>query len=183
MMGCFLGFSYYNSENKLTFTFDMNETPSLCHGVIQNPTFIRATIKSVNLINQCPCYYAYNYTATDFRSRTDSSAHANAISQGIYGVRKPSNPFSLYWCRDITTVQTIQDILVAKLKKSIWLIEIRENNTKNARLEKNDIVKTTIKNIYKSDGNFLEDQFFKIIGVNPNYNEQYVDFILEYQPD
>ena len=135
MLSSFLGSAWLDGNGKLVLDIDTN---TIAYEYGQNAIFSRADAeltdaiqRLANIINQCPCNYSYNYVAGEFKKQTNDTAHADAISQGIYGVREPNTPYQFYWCRDLTSVQTVQDLIVAKFKDPLYEITIQDASPKH----------------------------------------------------
>ncbi len=179
MMGSFLGSAYVNGPGKLVLDIDDNTIP----GGVEADIIPRATgvltaarIRRDNIINQCPASYAYNYVAGEFKRHTDDTAHADAISQGVFGVRRPTTPYQFYWCRDLTSVQAIQDLIVAKLKNPLYEIEITDMAVGRCGVDAGDIVAYSADRLYDSDGSALLNQFWKVLSEKPNHQKNQIVF-------
>jgi hypothetical protein len=93
------------------------------------------------------------------------AAHGDAISQGIHGYRTPNTPYQLYWCRDLTDAQAMQDIIVDKLKDPIFEIEIEAISLKYLDLDVGDYFIHTVDSLYNKEGRELSNYFWKTISV------------------
>jgi len=178
MMGSFLGSAYLNGDGELVLEIDINTIPlGIVDIITKGDSYLTdAKIKKANIINQCPCNYAYNYTTFEFRSHTDDAAHIDAISQDLFGVRTPNTPYKFYWCRDLTSVQTVQDLIVAKLKDPIYEIEVTDTTLKRAAVDIGDVVAYSADSLYGQDGIQLLNQFWKILSVRPNDAKNNITF-------
>ena len=173
MMSSFLGSVYINGEDKLVLDIDINTIPLGYADIIpKGDAYLSdAKIRRDNIINQCPINFAYNYVNGRFKSHTDDSAHADAISQDVFGVRTPNTPYQAYWCRDLTSIQQVQDYIVAKLKDPLYEIEITDATLKRAGVDIGDFVAFSADSLYGQDGIQLLNNFWKILSVKPNYGK------------
>jgi hypothetical protein len=180
MLASFLGSAYLNGAGNLVLEIDDNTTPYQYGqaGIIPNceSVLVSAKQKLANIINQCPCNYAYNYYTNVFRSQTNDAAHADAISQGIHGVREPNTPYQFYWCRDITSVQKIQDIIVAKFKNPIYEIEIEDQTLKRVGNDIGDIIIHTVDSLYDETETPLYNNYWRVVGVSRDFNRGKINF-------
>jgi len=178
MMASFLGSVYINGEGELVLDIDINTIP-LGHADIisKGDGYLSgAKIKRDNIINQCPVNYAYDYVNGRFKSHTDDSAHIDAISQDVFGVRTPETPYQAYWCRDLTSMQTVQDYIVAKLKDPLYEISITDATLKRAGVDIGDFIVFSADSLYGQDGMQLLNNFWKILSVKPNYGKNNIVF-------
>jgi hypothetical protein len=122
-----------------------------------------------NVVNQCPANYGYSYLYGQFRHSTDTTAHADGISQGVYGIRKPNAPHQLYWCRDLTTVHLIQDTIVGKFGEPLYEIEIEDTTLKRMHVDVGDAITYSADSLYGPEGNPLIDTIWRVISVRPDF--------------
>lgn len=178
MVGSFLGNIYFNAQKMLVLSIDDNSTSYLQKQTIRKVDLgkVTATQKLENIINQCPCNYGYSYLDSKFQHHTDDSADADIISQNFYGVRKPKTPYQFYWCRDLTSVSTVQAIIVEKFKNPVWEVTINIKTLKELFLDTEDLLVTDIDFLYDDDGNEYIDHEFKIITVKPNFSKNIIQF-------
>ena len=178
MMGSFLGSCYINGEGELVLDIDINTVPlGPADIIMKGDAYLSdAKIKRDNIINQVPCNYAYDYVTGEFRSHTDASAHVDAISQDVFGVRTPATPYQCYWCRDLTSVQTVQDYIVAKLKDPIYEVEITGVTQKQLGVDIGDHFVHYVDSLYDSEGMPLLNNYFKTISVRPDYAKNKIVF-------
>jgi len=180
MMASFLGGAYLNGDGELVLEIDDNTIPYQYGqaGIIPRgeAELLSAAQRLGNIINRCPCNYRYSWRVGEFKAQTDDSAHASAISQGVYGAREPGTPYQFYWCRDLTSVQTIQDIIVAKLKDPVYEIEIEDQTLCRVGNDIGDIIIHSADMLYDSAENPLYNHYWKIIGVDRDFNTGKVAF-------
>jgi len=178
MMASFLGSAFLNGSGELVLDIDNGFISQYSASVIRKSgtTLVDAEQRLVNIINQCPCHYAYNYAAGEFKRETDDSSHTDTASQGIYGVRKPDSPYQFYWCRDLTSVQKIQDIIVAKFRNPLYEIEIENNSLKYVELDQGDIFIYSVDSLYDENGDELLNHYWKIISVSPDFQAGKIKF-------
>jgi hypothetical protein len=172
MMASFLGSVYLSGEGKIVLEIDDGTLPAESFKGILNQSdveFISGTQKLSNLINQCPALYCYDYVVDQFKYITDSIDHADIASQNIYGVRKPESAYEFDWCRDVTSVQKIQDILVGKFKYPLWEIEVDDITMKRLDCDVLKVVSYSAKNIFDEFGNPLINQLWKVLTFNPDF--------------
>jgi hypothetical protein len=98
------------------------------------------------------------------------------ISQGIFGVRKPNIPYEFYWCRDLTSIQKIQDLIVAKLKNPLYEIEIDDLTLKRIESDIGDHVVFSADRLYGSDGEALLNNYWKLLSVRPDISKNKIRF-------
>jgi hypothetical protein len=178
MMGSFLGSVFVDGTGKLVLSIDINLIPNGWSGLIpRGDGFISdAKQRLVNVINQCPCNYSYNYVSGEFKQHTDSLAHVDLISQNVFGVRTPNTPYQLYWCRDLATVQKIQDLIVAKLKKPLYEIEIIDNTLNRIGVDVGDHIVFSADRLYDENGEALNNVFWKVLSIQPEYAKNRIVF-------
>lgn len=178
MMASFLGSAYLNGAGNLVLEIDDGTISQYMNTIIRKSETNLVDVKQrlVNIVNQCPANYSYNYAVGEFRKETNDSAHADAISQSIYGVREPNTPYQFYWCRDLTSVQKIQDIIVAKLKTPIYEIEIENITLNNIHLDQGDVFIHSVDSLYDSDGLQLLNQYWRIVSVEPKFSKAKINF-------
>jgi len=178
MMSSFLGSAYINGKGELVLDIDVNTAPlGLADIIMRGDAYLSdAKIRRDNIINQVPCNYAYDYTLNEFRSHTDAAAHADAKSQGVFGVRTPATPYQFYWCRALASVQTVQDHIVTKLKSPIYEVEITDATLKRVGVDIGDHVAWSADSLYGPDGQQLLNNFWKIVSVRPDYGKNNIIF-------
>lgn len=172
MMSSFLGSAYLNGSGDLCLEID--------DGLIRQTLFAGIISRSdadfeaedellSNLINQCPASYAYDYVnGSNFKSHTDETAHANLKSQSIFEKQTPNEPYPFYWCRDLTTVQAIQDIIVDKFNRPMTPALITDKTLKNIHVDVGDVVIYSAERLYDDDGYPLYNHLWKVLSVSPD---------------
>ncbi|MBN2437976.1 MAG: hypothetical protein JXL20_05175 [Deltaproteobacteria bacterium] len=180
MMASFLGSAYLDGDGDLCLDIDNNQLyvdygPA---GIVpkSEAPLISTRQRLSNVINQCPCNYAYNYVAGEFKRETNDTAHADMASQGIYGVREPGTPYQFYWCRDLTSVQTVQDIIVAKFKDPVWEIEIEDQTLRRLGVDIGDIIVYSVDWLYAQDGSPLTNNYWRVVGVTRDFDAGTIRF-------
>ena len=179
MMASFLGSAYLNGSGNLVLDIDAGTiSQSGAAGFIRKSDtyLVEARQRLVNIINQCPAHYAYSYARGEFRSETNDSAHADAASQGIYGVREPNTPYQFYWCRDLANVQKIQDIIVAKFKHPVYEIEIADITMKHPQIDAGDVFVYSLDSLYDRSGFQLLNHFWRCISAAPDFQRGKINF-------
>lgn len=178
MMASFLGSAYLNGEGELCLEIDDGGYVSGEGNIIRRAasSLVDAKQRLANIINQCPCNYAYNYAAGEFKQETNDSAHADTVSQGVYGVREPEEPYQFYWCRDLTSVQAVQDIIVAKFKDPVYEIEIEDATLERMHLDVGDMAIYSAADLYDKEGAPLTNQQWKIVSVAPDFAKGRIRF-------
>jgi len=180
MMASFLGGAYLDGDGELVLEIDNNTFPYQYgqSGVIprSDSEMVSARQQIGNIINKCPCNYRYSYRVSEFMSQTDDTAHADAISQSVHGVREPNTPYQFYWCRDLTSVQKVQDIIVAKLKDPIYEIEIEDKTVRRVGNDIGDIIIYSSDAIYDDTESPLYNHYWKTIGVNRDFAKGTITF-------
>ena len=181
MMASFLGSAYLNGSGELVLEIDDGTFQEQAFaGFMQSADvdFESAVQRFENLINQCPASYGYDYAKGEFKYSTDTEAHADAISQSIYGIRKPAEPYPFYWCRDLTSIQAIQDIIVAKFKDPVWEIEVSDNTLKRMDSDVGRLVAYSAKNLFGADGVALLNHVWRILSYKPDFVNAKIAFKL-----
>lgn len=178
MMSSFLGSAYLDGDGDLVLEIDDGTVSQYGATIIRkgDASLIDVKLRLNNIINQCPANYAYSYADGEFKSQTNDSAHADAISQGIHGIREPNTPYQFYWCRDLVSVQKIQEIIVGKLKNPIYEIEIECNSLKQIHLDQGDVFIYGIDALYGSDGDELLNNYWRTVSVKPNFSKGKINF-------
>ncbi len=184
MMGSFLGSAYKNGAGKLALEIDNGTVNSTGAPIIPRGDVRITDIKQrlVNVINQCPARYAYNYASGEFDSESDGSDTLDAGSQLGFGVRKPSNPYQCYWCRDLTSVNTMQSILVGKFARPVYEIEFENVGMKSLGIDVGDIFAMTVDMLYDEKESPLYNQFWKATSVSPDFRRGSIRFRALYTP-
>ena len=177
MMGSFLGSAWYNGAGDLAFDIDDNSTGFWGEPVPRGDV-MQATAKRrlENVINQCPCNYAYNYAAGGFLKHTDDAADADSASQNIYGTRKPNNPYQFYWCRDATSVGVVQALIVTKFADPVWEVDLTDKTMKRSHIDVNDWIALNLGFLYDANGVEMVNQHFKVVSVRPDFNLDRIKF-------
>ena len=179
MMASFLGNAYKNGLDKLVLEIDDGSISQYGQpGFIRrsDATVVEAKQRLANIINRAPANYAYSNYRGEFKFHTDDSAHADAASIAMYGTREPNTPLQFYWCRDELSVQTIQDIVVAKFKHPIFEIEIDDVTLKNLHLDLGDVFIYSAEDLYDRSGDRLYNHYWRTIGVQPDYQRGKIQF-------
>lgn len=178
MMGSFLGSAYINGNGNLVLDIDNNTIPQGAADIISKSDAVITDVKirRDNIINQCPCVYAYNNVDGEFKSQTDSITHASISSQSVFGIRKPAESYQHYWCRDLTSVQNIQDLIVEKLNSPRYEIEIQDTTLKRIGVDIGDHIVYSAEHLYDTDGVPLLNNFWKVTAVRPDYAKNNITF-------
>lgn len=183
MIGSFFGSCYLDANNLLCLDIDtgtVNEKDKVAIFRMSDINFKNASQAVENLVNQCPASYGYDYArGNEFLYHTDDSAHGDAISQSVYGVSKPSQPYRFYWCRDLTTVNAIQDIIVAKLKNPLWIVQFDDRTLKNIHVDVGDLIVATILRLYDRNGDQYINHLFRVTGVRPDLKKKSITYTVE----
>lgn len=178
MMGSFLGSIYVDATDKIVLEIDDGTSVYVSGDIIPKSEIkiTQAKQRKISLTNQCPASYAYNYAQSEFRSHTDASAYRNIPSQGIYSVCKPATPYQFHWCRDLTSVQTMQSIITTKYGEPLWEIDFEDVTLKRVALDAGDIVAATFEDIYDENEEQLINQFVKILSVRRDHKAHSIEF-------
>lgn len=178
MMSSFLGSVFINGEGELVLDIDINTIPLGYADIITKGDgyLSDAKIRRDNIINQCPVNYAYDYVNNRFKSHTDLSTQADAISQDLFGIRTPKTPYQLYWIRDKANCQTIQSLIVDKLKNPLYEIEITDATLKRVEIDIGDFVAFSADSLYDQKGIQLLNNLWKILSVKPDYGKNNIVF-------
>ena len=185
MMASFLGKVYLDGYGLICFDIDNGVVSESEYAAIiptSHIDFVSAVQKLENVINQCPCSYAYNYAkGGEFKSHTDDMAHADISSQGIYGIRKPTEPYRFYWCRDTTTVHAVQDIIVNKYKDpdNAWEVTFDDNTSQAIHTDVNDLIIATIDRLYDKRGSQRTNPIWRTVTITPDLQTGKIRFIVQ----
>ena len=179
MMSSFLGSAFFNGYGQLFLNIDTGVVSGSGQPDIipQRETVLQnAKQRLINLINRCPANYAYNYVAGEFKRQTNDSDHADAISISIHGTREPNTPYQFYWCRDLGSIQAMQDIIVGKFKDPLYEIEIDDITLKRMGVDVGDIVIHSEDGLYEKSGDPLINQLWLINSVRPDFQKGKIRF-------
>lgn len=178
MMASFLGSVYINGEGELVLDIDINTIPLGYADIITKGDgyLSDAKIRRDNIINQCPVNYAYDYVNGRFKSHTDLSTQADAISQDLFGIRTPETPYQQYWIRNKADCLTVQSLIVAKLKDPLYEIEITDATLKRLEVDIGDFIAFSADSLYSQDGMELLNNLWKILSVKPDYGKNNIVF-------
>lgn len=180
MMASFLGNTYLDGDGELVLDIDDNTIPYEYGqaAIIPNSeaVLINATQRLANIVNRCPVNYCYSYAGVRFRSQTDDSAHADQTSQNIHGLREPDMPYQCYWCRDLTSVQKVQDIIIAKFKNPVYEIEIEDQTLKRVGIDLGDIIIHTVDSLYDENESPFYNHYWRVVGVDRQFNKGNIRF-------
>jgi hypothetical protein len=176
IMGSFLGSAYLDANKLIALEFDDGTITTTGVPIIQRGAVQITDIKQrlVNIINQCPAFYAYNYASGVFDYETDTVLDAG--SQGIFGTRNPNETMQLYWVRDLSSVQVLQGIVVDKFARPIYEIEFETFGMETIGLDLGDIFAMTVDSLYDATGSPLYNQYWKVVSVNPNFKRGSIRF-------
>jgi hypothetical protein len=175
MMASFLGSAYLDGSGNLCLEIDDGTIDQLSAGVgptlpKQETNLVSANLRIADVVNQCPCNYGYSYLYGQFRHSTDDSTHADGISQGVYGVREPGTPYQFYWCRNVTVVKKIQDVIVGKFNSPLYEIEVEDSTLKRMYIDVGDVITYSADHLYDQAGNPLTDTIWRVISVKPDFS-------------
>lgn len=163
----FYGKVYRNNNKKLVFLLDdgtLNQYAQVNRFKQGDLTVLKAKRTEEDIINRCPMKYSYSYVANIYKEETNTDAHVNTASETRYGSRLPRTGFfALPWCRDLTSAQTVQDLIIADYAKPIWTFTIQDNTYQFIHADMFNIFSTTIPWVYCDEGTALINQLFKLI--------------------
>lgn len=179
MMASFLGSVYLNGEGKINLEIDDGTLPAESfRGILSTfeANFISASQSLDNLVNQFPALYCFDYVVDQFKYITDTVK--DIASQDLFGVRKPKSSYEFYWCRNLASIEKIQDILIDKFKYPVWTIEVDDITMKRLDCDILKVVSYTAKNLFDEFGNPLINQLWKVLSFNPNFTQGKIGFKL-----
>ena len=169
MMGSFLGSIWKDQDGKVYFDIDDGTTPEMEEIIPgEDIEFVKAILQREDIVNRCRASYRYNYAGSRFASHTDDSNFADAVSISTYGTRTPSVPFQTYFCRDITSVNALQTIIVANQKDPTYEIDLLLSTFRWLQIDPGDVFGVTIKQLFDDMGNPMTRQKVRIVGHSPN---------------
>lgn len=179
MMGTFLGSAYLDGDQLLCLDIDTGGAPgNESFNIVNFSDIIISSARQTleNVINRCPCSYAYDYVLDNsFKLHTDDSADSDVVSTAIYGERTPTEPYRFYWCRHLTTVSAVQAIIVTKFKNPLWQVEMTDSSMKRLQMDVGDYFSATVDCVYDSSGP-LYNHTWRIVGVQPDLSSGQIKF-------
>lgn len=169
MMGSFLGSVYLDAEGLLVLEIDTNAAVATPDGYVSGSKLtVAGTQRADNLINRCPCNYGYNQVTNEFSHYTDDAADGDLVSQAMFGACKPATPYQFYWCRDLTSVQAVQAIIIDKFSMPLWELELTDQSYVQLGLDVGKVVAATMLDLYDTEGQQMINQLVRITGVQPD---------------
>lgn len=176
LLNSYLGRAHFNPDGKYIFTLDTDSTIYDPMGYIPSHRVsnLRARQKLADLLNQFEVKYAYNYITNEFQEHDDGSTTKNSISQGIYGMRKAEKELS--WCRNLTDVNIIQQILLLQTAEPFWEVEFIDKSMKLLAIQIGDYICVTLSSLYDKEARQYDNQIFKILGHEININNKNISF-------
>lgn len=179
MAGSFLGNVFLNGSGELILKLDIGSRQYAVADIAPKGeiNLVTSEQRLISIINQFPANYAYNYAYNEYNKYDTGSTTLDAISQDVYDVRKPSDTYALNWVRDATTAQSLQSLIVSRLKDPIWIISCKDFTPKRLHVDIGDNLALTFDNLYSPVfGEQLINQIFKIVGVQPSFDAGIVNF-------
>jgi hypothetical protein len=177
MMGSFLGWCYMNGEGVPTLSIDDGVTSQA--GAIVVPRseapLVEARMRRENLINQIRGDFAYNYLDSEFSIQSETTDCRDLVSQGVFGIREP-DPYEFPWCRDITSVKKMQDIIVSRYKDPCYEIEVQDQSLKRLYVDVGDVIAYSADSLYDKLGSPLRNQLWRVISVMPDFEKAMITF-------
>jgi hypothetical protein len=178
MMASFLGSAYKDGADLLVLSIDDGTLSQYAQGGIIRRGEVQITDvrqRLINLINQCPANYNYSYVDGYYRSETNALAHADLVSQGIYGVRK-SGWYGFKWCRDVTSIHAMQDIIVGRFKNPLYEISVETISLKNMHIDIGDTFLLSVLDLYDENGDQLINNYWRVVSVTPDFTNAKINF-------
>ena len=140
----------------------------------RNVTNFSAQQKRKNICNQAEVNYAYNYVTNSYEEVDDGSSTKSQLSQNIYG--ELTQTFDFKWCRDLTTVNTVQANMVGDLKDPTWLIQFDEVKLENLHIERGDFILINHTLLYDITKNPFNQRIVQVLGKTVDLNTKKITF-------
>lgn len=180
MISSFKGEAFINANGKMALTVDNGLLPQRPANILSggDTKFIGATLKRENIINRLPSNYRYNYVLQQFISHTNDSAQSDVSSIGIYGESTPNTPYQFYFCRDLTSINKVQTLIVASQKSQdkLWEVEFQDNTLKHIDVDIGDYIIASFDLLYNKNAEPLKNEFFKVLETQTDFNSGAVLF-------
>ena len=140
----------------------------------RNVTNFSAKQKRKNICNQAEVNYAYNYATNKYEEGDDGSSTKSQLSQNIYG--EQIKTFDFKWCRDLSTVNLLQDIIVNALKDPTWLIQFDEIGLENIHIERGDYILLNHSLLYDRTKAPFAQRIVQVLSKTVNLNDRKITF-------
>ncbi len=181
MMSSFLGSVFINGSRTLSVDIDngsISEYGTAAPTSRSEIIFEGAEQRLINVINQIPASYGYDYVrGNEFRHHTNDDTYAASLtSQSIYGMREPGSPYRFYWNRNLASIQKIQQIIIDKFAYPVWVINFEDITLKRCHVDVGDLITVTSDNLYDSNSTIMTNHIFKVLTVNPQFARGRVKF-------
>lgn len=189
ILACFGGSWWLNREGEIIIRIeDTTSTWYDLAGILSEhkSASIRGRQTLKHLCNQLHVNYAVSYSAIDRRFKTtintayyvtdDGESTKDTASQARYGLRTRFLDFN--WTQSATTVNTVQDFLVATYKDPIWIIDWEEEGFGNIQVEKGDFVLYSWEHRKDDNGLPLRNQVAQVMEKEVDFDSFRIRFIL-----
>ena len=169
ILACFAGCYFVNADGKLVVLIDDGRIPGLqglaCHVPERSFERAEATMDRTEIVNQIAVEYAFNnYDTTlqaNYQAYDDGSATKSATSQSLHGPQGPGSTttvLSFPWCRDLTSVRTVQGIIVSRLGFPRIKVKASLEHFLAAHVDPGDFVGWSWPRLYDGQGRALKNQ-------------------------
>ena len=97
------------------------------------------------IINRPAANYRFNHYEGEFIGFDDGTAKQDLKSVGIHGpMGRTDGPFEMTWIRDLTTLQTVQGVIVSLFKDAPRVFEVTQKAETLLGLERGDYVSLSL---------------------------------------
>ena len=169
ILSCFGGCYFVNADGKLVVLIDDGRIPGLqglaCHVAAQYFERAEATLDRAEIVNQVAVEYCYNgYDITlqaNYQAYDDGTITKSATSQSLHGPQGPGSTtgvLSFPWCRDLTSVRTVQGIIVSRLGFPRIKVRASLEHLLAAHVDPGDYVGWSWPRLYDGQGRPLKNQ-------------------------
>lgn len=181
MLSSFLGGCFLNGDGKLVILIDDNADPGDdIAGFLRKhkSELTSAKMKFSNIINQLPARYNYDPADDKYLKNDDGSGTASAVSQSIFGIKKPEEIYSVNWIADGDTVTAVQQIIVDRFHDPIYDITVKHHGLETLHIDVGDFVVCSIDTLFDKAGNPLNNHVWRVLGVKPSFSSGYIEYHL-----
>ncbi|MEW6613950.1 MAG: hypothetical protein AB1401_00540 [Thermodesulfobacteriota bacterium] len=133
-----------------------------------------ATQDEKNLCNQAEVLYAYNYRLNTYEEGDDGNSTKDQLSQSIHGAKIKTCEFK--WCRDLSTANAVQSVIVDRFKDSVWMISFDDATLRNVHFETGDFVLFSHSELYDKTRSPFQNRIVQVMSKVVSLNEGFVSF-------
>ncbi len=118
------------------------------------------------IINRPAATYRFNFSEAEFKGFDDGTVKEDGKSVGVHGaLGRPAGPFEMDWIRDLTTLQTVQGVVVSLLKDGprVFEVSISGRADRFVGLERGDYVSLSLDFVQTAAGSPLTNQICRVL--------------------